>query len=62
MEKQKPPWFCHMCEGDGRCNVCGGEGELWDDDDHRLYTCRDCDGTGVCPNCTAHYAKEDEHV
>lgn len=56
MEKPEP-WFCWECQGDGRCTVCGGNGEVVDEDKDILYSCVQCGGSGNCGNCTAHYIK-----
>lgn len=35
------PWKCPLCDGDGHCLVCGGDG----------CDCDFCEGTGICPEC-----------
>jgi len=37
---------CFLCDGDGRCAICGGKGH------HRDGACSSCDGTGQCLDCS----------
>lgn len=45
---------CPSCDGYGYwcCDVCEGDGSLWNDDDESVK-CKDCDGAGEipCPDC-----------
>jgi hypothetical protein len=43
---------CADCQGDGRCTLCGGAGELIGEDDV-FYQCLECGGSGECSNCAA---------
>ena len=41
---------CYICNGDGKCNQCGGDGMIYS---ATTYVCRcpRCSGTGFCQDC-----------